>query len=76
MTVQFRTHNGAWHIASRDRQTQGQTITVTRRNGQQSNVIVGALVAHDPDRDLPYLYAFEDVRRAACAVAQDRTVLI
>lgn len=76
MTVQFRSHLGAWHIASSHPQTPGQTITVTRRNGQQSNVIVGALVAHDPARDLPYLYAFTDARRASGATPEERTVLI
>lgn len=71
MTVQFRSHNGIWRIASTERLATGTTISVSRRNGQASNVVVGELLAHDATRDLPYLYAFTDARRAAGATPQE-----
>jgi hypothetical protein len=67
MTTQFRTQNGTWRVASTERFEPGARIVVYRRNGTSSEVIVGALLATDPDRELPYLYAFEDARRAAVA---------
>lgn len=71
MTTQFRSHNGTWHVASTERFQIGHRVTVTRRNGQQSEIIIRDFVAHDPARELPFLYSFDDVRRAAGAQPTD-----
>lgn len=70
MTTQFRTHNGTWHIASTERLELNSRTSVARRNGSASEVIIRALVAHDPSRELPYLYSFDDARAADLAAAR------
>ena len=76
MATQFRSLNGTWHVATDEALVSGATVSVTRRNGQVSQVIIGRLISVDHDRDLPRLYAFEDLRRASGAQAETRIVTV
>jgi hypothetical protein len=76
MTTQFRSYNGAWRVASDQLHRTGDTVTVTRRNGSDSTVIIGNQIAHDPNLDLPYLYEFTDMRVARGAQAAEHTVVV
>jgi hypothetical protein len=76
MTTQFRSHNGEWRVASTEQFTAGQHVQVSRRSGNPTEVIIVARVAHDPARELPYLYSFQDVRAASGAQTETRVASV